>query len=110
MIPATILSWAAPGALRTGCGLAHNPRRYEYLLAGGPGRSGRGYGPLSMRIEQPAVDMFSLSVQVVGKNVSSSSSGRASEKRGDSRRYERCYSDRDQRSLRERLRGRHPAG
>src|SRR5215211_7007985 len=86
MIPATILSWAAPGALRTGCGLAHNPRRYEYLLAGGPGRSGRGYGPLSMRIQQPAVDMFSLSLQVVGKNVSSSSSSeRASEKRGDSR-------------------------
>jgi dodecin len=80
MIPATILSWAAPGALRTGCGLAHNPRRYEYLLAGGPGRSGRGYGPLSMRIQQPAVDMFSLSLQVVGKNVSSSSSERASEK------------------------------
>jgi dodecin len=80
MIPATILSWAAPGALRTGCGLAHNPRRYEYLLAGGPGRSGRGYGPLSMRILQPAVDMFSLFLQVVGKNVSSSSSERASEK------------------------------
>src|SRR5215217_6812366 len=40
MIPATILSWAAPGALRTGCGLAHNPRRYEYLLAGGPGPIG----------------------------------------------------------------------
>ena len=32
-----------------------------------------------MRIEQPAVDMFSLSLQVVGKNVSSSSE-RASEK------------------------------
>src|SRR5215207_5058959 len=79
MIPATILSWASPGALRTGCGLAHNPRRYEYLLAGGPGRSGRGYRPLSMRILQPAVDMFSLSLQVVGKNVSSSSE-RASEK------------------------------
>jgi hypothetical protein len=42
--------------------------------------SGRGYGPLSMRIQRPAVDMFSLSVQVVGKNVNNSSSGRASEK------------------------------
>ena len=59
---------------------AHNSRRYEYLLAGGPGQTGRGYGPLSMRILQPAVDMFSLSLQVVGKNVSSSSSERASEK------------------------------
>ena len=37
-----------------------------------------------MRIQRPAVDMFSLSVQVVGKNVNNSSSGRASEKRGDS--------------------------
>src|SRR5215204_5179740 len=72
--------------------------------------SGRGYGPLSMRIQQPAADMFSLSLQVVGKNVSSSSSERASEKRGDSRRYERRYSDRDQRDLGARLRGRHPAG
>ena len=36
-----------------------------------------------MRIQRPAADMFSLSVQVVGKNVSSSSE-RASEKRGDS--------------------------
>jgi flavin-binding protein dodecin len=42
---------------------------------------GRGYGPLSMRIQRPAADMFSLSLQVVGKNVSSSSSERAS-KRG----------------------------
>jgi dodecin len=49
-----------------------------------PGASGRGYGPLSMRIQRPAADMFSLSLQVVGKNVSSSSE-RASEKRGDSR-------------------------
>jgi flavin-binding protein dodecin len=37
-----------------------------------------------MRIQQPAADMFSLSLQVVGKNVSSSSE-RASEKRGDSK-------------------------
>jgi dodecin len=40
---------------------------------------GRGYGPLSMRLQRPAADMFSLSLQVVGKNVSSSSE-RASEK------------------------------
>jgi flavin-binding protein dodecin len=33
-----------------------------------------------MRIQRPAADMFSLSLQVVGKNVSSSSSERASEK------------------------------
>src|SRR5215207_8693090 len=45
-----------------------------------PGRQGRGYGPLSRRIQRPAADMFSLSLQVVGKNVSSSSSERASEK------------------------------
>jgi hypothetical protein len=44
------------------------------------GRLGRGYGPLSMRIQRPAANMFSLSLQVVGKNVSSSSSERASEK------------------------------
>src|SRR5215204_546722 len=44
-----------------------------------PGRQGRGYGPLSRRIQRPAADMFSLSLQVVGKNVSSSSK-RASEK------------------------------
>jgi dodecin len=43
----------------------------------------RGYGPLSMRIQRLAANMFSLSLQVVGKNVSSSSE-RASEKRGDS--------------------------
>src|SRR5215212_5363443 len=42
-------------------------------------------------------DMFSLFLKVVGKNVSSSE--RASEKGGDSRRYERCYSNRDQRCL-----------
>jgi dodecin len=47
-----------------------------------PVASGRGYGPLSMRIQQPAADMFSRSLQVVGKNVSSSE--RASEQRGDS--------------------------
>jgi dodecin len=41
--------------------------------------------------------MFSLSLQVVGKTVSSSK--RASEKGGDSRRYERCYGNRDQRCL-----------
>jgi hypothetical protein len=35
--------------------------------------SGWGYGPLSMRIQQPAADMFSLSLQVVGKNTRSSS-------------------------------------
>jgi flavin-binding protein dodecin len=40
----------------------------------------RGYGPLSMRIQRPVADMFSLSFQVVGKNVSSSSSERASER------------------------------
>jgi hypothetical protein len=57
---------------------AHNPQRYAYSLAGGPSRSGRGYGSLSMRIQLPAADMFSLSLQVVGKNVSSSQ--RASEK------------------------------
>ena len=38
---------------------------------------------MSMRIQRAATDMFSLSLQVVGKNVSSSSK-RASEKRGDS--------------------------
>ena len=43
------------------------------------GHLGRGYGPLSMRIQRSATDMFSLSLQVVGKNVSSSSE-RASEK------------------------------
>jgi dodecin len=64
---------------------ARNSRRYGHPLAGGPGQTGRGYGPLSMRIEQPAADMFSLPLQVVGKNVSSSSSERASKKRGDSR-------------------------
>jgi|SRR5215208_3067401 len=37
-----------------------------------PGRSGRGYGPLWMRVQRPVADMFSLSLQVVGKNVSSS--------------------------------------
>ena len=37
---------------------------------------------MSMRIQRAATDMFSLSLQVVGKNVSSSK--RASEKRGDS--------------------------
>jgi dodecin len=37
-----------------------------------------------MRIQRLAANMFSLSLQVVGKNVSSSSSERASEKRGDS--------------------------
>jgi hypothetical protein len=42
-------------------GLQGNP------LASGPGLSGRGYGPLSMRIQQPAANMFSLSLQVVGK-------------------------------------------
>src|SRR5688572_28576015 len=36
-----------------------------------------------MRIQRLAADMFSLSLQVVGKNVSGSSE-RASEKRGDS--------------------------
>lgn len=36
-----------------------------------------------MRIQRLAADMFSLSLQVVGKNVSSSE--RASEKRGDSK-------------------------
>jgi flavin-binding protein dodecin len=46
------------------------------------GHLGRGYGPMSMRIQRAATDMFSLSLQVVGKNVSSSK--RASEKRGDS--------------------------
>jgi hypothetical protein len=61
------------------------------------GRLGRGYGPPSRRIQRPAADMFSLSLQVVGKNVSSSE--RASEKGGDSRRYERCYGDRNQRYL-----------
>ena len=52
----------------------HNPERYGYPLFGGPSRSrsGRGYRPLSMRIQRPAADMFSLSLQVVGKNVSSS--------------------------------------
>src|SRR5215216_4249433 len=59
----------------------------------------RGYGPLSMRIQRPVADMFSLSFQVVGKHVSTSSSERASEKRGDSRRYERCYGNRNQRCL-----------
>ena len=39
-----------------------------------------------------------------------SSSERASEKRGDSTRYERCNGNRDQRSLGYELRGRHPAG
>jgi dodecin len=33
----------------------------------------RGYGPLSTRIQRSAANMFSLSLQVVGKNVSSSS-------------------------------------
>ena len=56
-----------------------------HALASGPGRPGRGYGPLSMRIQRSAADMFSLSLQVVGKNVSSSSSERASDKRGDSK-------------------------
>src|SRR5215204_7786496 len=37
-----------------------------------------------MRIQRPAADMFSLSLQVVGKHVSTSSSERASEKGGDS--------------------------
>jgi dodecin len=45
------------------------------------GRLSRGYGPLSRRIQRPIADMFSLSLQVVGKNVSSSSE-RASEKKG----------------------------
>jgi dodecin len=40
--------------------------------------SGWGYGPLSMRIQRPVANMFSLSLHVVGKNVSSSE--RASEK------------------------------
>jgi dodecin len=43
------------------------------------GHLGRGYGPLSMRIQRSATDMFSFSLQVVGKNASSSSE-RASEK------------------------------
>src|SRR5215208_6278488 len=55
------------------------------MVDASPGASGRGYGPLSTRIQRPAANMFSLSLQVVGKNVSSSSSERASEKRGDSR-------------------------
>jgi hypothetical protein len=46
---------------------AHNTRRCAHPLAGGPSRSGRGYGSLSMRIQRPAADMFSLSLQVVGK-------------------------------------------
>jgi hypothetical protein len=36
-------------------------------------RSGRGYGPLSMRIQRGAANMFSLSLQVVGKNIRCSS-------------------------------------
>jgi dodecin len=48
-----------------------------------PGACGLGYRPPSTCIQRPAVDMFSLSLQVVGKNVSSSSE-RASEQRGDS--------------------------
>jgi dodecin len=56
------------------------------MVDASPGASGRGYGPLSTRIQRPAANMFSLSLQVVGKKVSSSSSSeRASEKRGDSR-------------------------
>jgi hypothetical protein len=52
---------------------------HGHPLAGGLALSGWGYGPLSMRIQRPVADMFSLSLQVVGKNVSSSSE-RASEK------------------------------
>jgi flavin-binding protein dodecin len=49
-----------------------------------PSLSGWGYGPLSMRTQRPSADMFSLPLLVVGKNVSSSSE-RASDKRGDSK-------------------------
>src|SRR5215210_4486505 len=80
----------------------HNTHWRVRSSAGGSGLSGRGYRPLSMRIQRSATDMFSLSLQVVGKNVSSSSE-RTSEKRGDSRRYERCYGNRDQRHLGEGL-------
>jgi hypothetical protein len=51
---------------------------HGHPLAGGLALSGWGYGPLSMRTQRPVADMFSLSLQVVGKNVSSSE--RASEK------------------------------
>jgi hypothetical protein len=37
------------------------------------GHLGRCYGPMSMRIQRAATDMFSLSLQVVGKNVRCSS-------------------------------------
>src|SRR5215212_4312820 len=36
---------------------AHNTPRYEQSLAGFPGRSGRGYGPLSRRIQRPAYEI-----------------------------------------------------
>jgi hypothetical protein len=53
---------------------AHNTRRDMSILSVAVlALSGRGYGPLSMRIQQPAADMFSLSLQVVGKNTTSSS-------------------------------------
>jgi hypothetical protein len=54
------------------------------------GHLGRGYGPLSMRIQRSATDMFSLSLQVAGKNVSTSSE-RASEKGVTHTRISLCY-------------------
>jgi flavin-binding protein dodecin len=55
---------------------------HGHPLAGGLALSGWGYGPLSMRIQRPVADMFSLSLQVVGKNVSSSSSSERASERG----------------------------